>query len=211
MKKGLFIVIEGTDGTGKSTHARLLTEYLQAKGFDTVLTQEPTKGPIGQAIRTVLSGETKVSPTALALMFTADRADHVDSVIKPALEDGKAVISDRYFYSTIAYQSAQGVDEKWLAQLNSFAPEPDVVIVLEVPADQALSRINDRKKEVFESIDFQRKVQNNLLKIAEERVKLTNRGKAWKVISNSGSQEEVQRRIREFVNLSIPKPPPGRL
>ncbi len=202
--KGAFIVIEGADGTGKSTQVRLLAEYLRVRGLDVVTTQEPTRGHIGQFIRQVLSGEEKVSPNTLALLFTADRSEHVDKVVRPALEAGKAVISDRYYYSTVAYQSAQGVSPKWLSELNSFAPEPDLVIVLEVDYAIANQRLSGRAKEVFEVEDFQRKVQDALLDIARGgHLRLSRPGKSWKVIDASLGIDEVQKRIRDVVDLHL--------
>ncbi len=204
MKKGKFIVLEGADGSGKSTHARLLSEHLKGCGMGVVVTQEPTKGFIGQAIRMILSGKIKVSPETLTLLFTADRAEHVDKVIKPALEEGKVVISDRYYYSTVAYQSVQGVNEQWISQLNSFVPDPDLVIVLEVASEKALARMSHREKEVFEVLNFQKKVQQKLLNLAYgERNKLSKPGKIWKVFSNAGRVKEVQSKIREFTDAHL--------
>jgi dTMP kinase len=202
MKKGRFIVIEGADGTGKSTHAKLLGNYLKEKGHEVVNTAEPTQGFIGQAIRMVLSGKIEVSPTTLTLLFTADRAEHVEKVIKPALDEGKVVICERYFYSTIAYQSVQGINPQWISQVNSFAPEPDLVVLLEVNPEDALSRMN-RDKEVFEVLDFQKQVQQRLLDFAYKRGTLAKPGRAWKVVSTSEEQEKVQERIREVVETHL--------
>jgi dTMP kinase len=201
MKKGFFIVLEGADGSGKSTHARLLAEYLESKGRDVVVTQEPTKGFIGQAIRRALSGKMEVSPKTLALFFTADRCEHVEQVIRPALAAGKAVITDRYYYSTIAYQAVQGVSPKWVSELNSFVPEPDLVLILKIDTDKALSRISAREKEVFEVRDFQEKVQKNLLDLASgEHKNLSKPGKSWRVVDSNGRPEDVQKKIREAVD-----------
>ncbi len=200
MKKGSFIVIEGADGSGKSTHAKLLADHLREEGHRAVLTQEPTHGFIGQAIRMVLAGKIRVSPETLTLLFTADRAEHVDKVIRPALEKGKVVISDRYYYSTVAYQSVQGIGDQWISQMNSFVPEPNLVIVLEVASEKALARMSHREKEVFEVLNFQKKVQQKLLSLAYgERSKLSKPGKAWKVISNADEVGQVQERVREAV------------
>lgn len=204
MAKGKLIVLEGADGTGKSTHARLLSEHLLARGYNTVVTEEPTKGEIGGFIRSVLSGKKKVSPEALALLFTADRAEHIENVIKPAIESGKIVITDRYYYSTVAYQSVQGLSQKWLSEINSFAIEPDIVIALEIESKEALSRMNRETKEVFEYLDFQEKVQKELLGMAKAAGKgLSKPGKAWAVISTSAPREEVHKRIAGFVDSKL--------
>ncbi len=204
IRTGKLIVLEGADGSGKSTHAGLLAEYLEKRGYKVVLTQEPTNGFIGQAIRMILSGRIKVSPETLTLLFTADRAEHVDKVIRPALENGGIVISDRYYYSTIAYQSVQGVSDNWISQMNSFVPEPDLVIVLEVASEKALARMSHKEKEVFEVLNFQKKVQKKLLSLAYgERTKLSKPGRIWKVISNAGRVEHVQKRIQEVVDTHL--------
>lgn len=204
MQKGKFIVIEGADACGKSTHAKLLAEYLKKKGDDVVTTQEPTKGLIGHTIRTILSGEVKVSPAALTLLFTADRAEHVDNLLKPALEAGKTIISDRYYYSTVAYQSVQGVDEHWISDLNSFVPEPDLVIILEIKSEEAMARISDRRKEVFEVLHFQKKVQEKLMNMARSSgMGLSKPGKVWEIVINSDGVDEVQEKIRAVVDKHL--------
>ena len=204
MPKGTFIVFEGADGCGKSTHARMLAEHLKSKGLDVVLTQEPTRGVIGRLIRAVLAGKEKVSPQALALLFTADRAEHVDRVLKPAIDGGKVVISDRYYYSTVAYQSLQGVSPQWVSQLNAFAPEPDLVIVLEVESGEALSRKGESPLEVFENLGFQERVQKALLDLAYGgHAKLSKPGKAWKVLKNTEDAAVVQARIRELADALV--------
>lgn len=200
MEKGTFIVIEGPDACGKSTHARLLGEHLESKGRDTIVTQEPTKGPIGQVVREVLSGRLKVSPETLTLLFTADRAEHVENLIEPALRQGKTVVTDRYYYSTVVYQSLQGVDKEWISQLNAFVPEPDLVVVLEVASKEALNRMEGRTREVFEVVRFQKRVQKALLKLAHGgSAELSRPGRAWEVVSSSGEVGKVQARIRKAV------------
>lgn len=204
MEKGRFIVLEGADGSGKSTHMQLLADYLRENGLDAVTTEEPTKGFIGQAIRMILSGKINVSPTTLTLLFTADRAEHVENVIKPALEEGKTVICDRYYYSTVAYQSVQGVSQQWISQLNSQFPEPDLVLVLRIDSEAALSRMGNRAREVFEVLDFQEKVQQSLLDLAYGgRSNLSKPGKVWKVVSTADEKEKVQEKIREVVDNNL--------
>lgn len=207
MKKGFFIVIEGADGTGKSTQAALLGEFLKRRDFDVVVTREPTDGLIGQMIRKVLAGELKVSPRALALLFTADRAEHVENVIQPALDQGKVVISDRYYYSTVVYQSAQGVEREWLSQMNSFVPEPDLVIVLDFPPADAADRIKDRQKEVFEVLKIQERIYEKFRKeVYKLHRSLKKPGKSWRVIYVMPKDDEqaVHRKIRtEVVNSKL--------
>ncbi|MBD3388883.1 MAG: dTMP kinase [Candidatus Altiarchaeales archaeon] len=181
----MFIVLEGGDGSGKSTHSRMLAEWLKEQGRKVHLTAEPTPGRIGQFIREILSGEVEVSPRTLALLFTADRAEHVRE-IEEALSEGNTVVCDRYYHSTIAYQSAQGVSREWLIELNSFAPEPDLVVFLDVEARRGALRTSTG--EVFEKKEF-------LEKIREEYMKF----KGLKVIDTSRPKEKVQEDIRKVV------------
>jgi dTMP kinase len=201
MQKGLFIVLEGADGSGKSTHVRLLKDYLQKKGHNIVLTAEPTEGSIGRQIRDVLSGKKQASPEKLTLMFTADRAEHIEKVINPGLQSGKTVICDRFYYSTIAYQSAQGVSEHWISEINSFVPDPDLVILIDVPPEEAVARMKHKEKEVFEVLDFQKKVHDKLISLAKGGNKeLSKPGKSWVILSNLGDVGEVQDKIRQLVD-----------
>lgn len=170
MRKGNFIAFEGVDGSGKSTHAKLLAAYLKGKGHEVVLTAEPTKGFLGQIIRMVLASKLEVSPRTFALLFTADRSEHIDKIIQPNLDAGKIVITERYYYSTLAYQSSQGLNFNWLVDINKFAIDPDLVIMLEIDPDDALARIK-RDKDIFEVQEFQHDVQKELIEFAYKRYK----------------------------------------
>lgn len=159
MSEGRFIVIEGPDGAGTTTHSKLLADSLRAKGHDVLLTAEPTSGPIGTFTRSQLSAKSIPSPAALQLLFCADRAAHVQLEIAPALAAGKTVISDRYALSTLVYGEALGLDPNWLARINEAFPRPDVHIVALPGLETALRRIAQRSsKDVFERDAFQRKV-----------------------------------------------------
>ena len=174
---GMFIVIEGIDGAGKSTQAKLLAEWFEEKGHEVVLTKEPTDTAFGKLIRKlVLTGGkegiidgARISHEAEALLFAADRAEHVAKLIKPSIEAGKIVISDRYFYSSLAYQWARGLDLEWLIDLNRFAVRPDLVILLDLPVKESMKRINGRSiKSEFDRIaELQKRVRENYLKLAE--------------------------------------------
>jgi dTMP kinase len=185
----MFIVFEGCDGCGKSTHARLLADWLRQKGRDVLLTAEPTEGRIGQLIREILSGKIEVDPRTLALLFTADRVEHVKE-IRHALETGKDVISDRYYYSTVAYQAAQGVDRKWLLEMNVFALRPDLVLFLDIEPAEAERRAGSG--EIFEKKDFLRKVRTEYGKF-----------RTLKVVDSSRLKEQVQEEIRQLVGKVI--------
>ncbi len=163
-RQGLLIVFEGIDGTGKSTQVHLLAEALERRGYDVVTTREPTSGKYGQKIRTLFSSRNTVSPEEELRLFLEDRREHVDQVINPALARGKIVITDRYYFSTAAYQGAAGHDvETILAANEKFAPEPDLVLLLLLSPSESISRIENNRKETLN--DFEQEAE--LRKVAE--------------------------------------------
>src|SRR3989338_936072 len=184
------IVLEGPDGAGTTKHSALLAERLRAQGRDVVLTAEPTDGPIGESIRSILKSTVGVpipSPAALQLLFCADRADHVARVIQPALTAGKTVITDRYVLSTIVYGAAQGLDPEWLRAINSAFPKPDVTFLLLPPYEVCAERVSRRAtKDQFEVDAFQRKVYAEYEQARTPEVI---------VIDTSGGVEEVATQI----------------
>ncbi|MHB8069807.1 MAG: dTMP kinase [Desulfobaccales bacterium] len=143
MRRGFLLALEGVDGSGKSTQARLLAVSLLQQGREVVLTQEPGSGPVGQKLRRYLQGADRhLAPQEELDLFLADRREHVEQVIKPALAAGQIVITDRYYYSSVAYQGALGLDPTWiLAENETFAPRPDLVFILVLPVSQALARL----------------------------------------------------------------------
>lgn len=172
-RRGLFIVVEGIDGAGSTTHSKRLAKALRRLGHDTRLTCEPTTGPIGALIRQVLqrrlfvpdeNGPRAFAWSTMALLFAADRLDHLDSFIVPALREGATVISDRYDVSSLAYQSvtAPGGAEvvPWIREVNARALRPDVTLVIDVPAEVAAERRGSRGggEELFESMEIQRRL-----------------------------------------------------
>lgn len=182
----MFIVLEGIDGAGKSTQAKMLAKWFENKGYEVVLTKEPTDTAFGKLIRRlVLTGGkegiidgARISKEAEALLFAADRAEHVKKLIEPSLKAGKVVISDRYFYSSLAYQWARGLDLEWLINLNAFAPRADLVILLDLPVKESIKRINGRsiRSEFDKIVELQKKVRENYLKLAEkfEEIRIIN-------------------------------------
>ena len=166
-KKGVFICIEGLDASGKTTHAHRLVRNLRRKGFDALYTTEPSRGEIGRFIRTfILQRKRRVPSVVEALLFAVDRVDHVEKEIKPMLENGKIVVSDRYVYSTLAYQGAAGLDIKWIGEINRLALSPDLAIYIDVPPEVVVKRIR-RKKSVMERLDTQRRVREVYMKFVE--------------------------------------------
>ena len=167
-KRGVFICIEGIDASGKTTHARRLVENLRSKAFDAVYTTEPTSGEIGKIIRTnILQSQERVPSVIEALLFAVDRIEHVENMVKPALQEGKIVISDRYVYSSLAYQGAAGLDLKWIEEINKFAIPPDLAIYIDIPAEVVFERLR-REKSVMENFQTQCKVREIYLKLVED-------------------------------------------
>jgi len=167
-KKGLFICVEGLDASGKTTHAHRLVRNLRRKGFDVVYTTEPSRGEIGKFIRAyILQRKRRVPSVVEALLFAVDRVDHVEKEIKPALEGGKIVVSDRYVYSSLAYQGAAGLDLKWIEGINRLALPPDLAIYIDVPPEVVVKRIR-REKSVMERLETQRRVREVYMKFVEK-------------------------------------------
>ena len=188
----MFIVFEGIDGSGTTTQVQILTDFLRGKNVPILQTAEPTNGVIGKFIRKALSGESKISPRALQILFFADREEHLQTKILPALQKGQVVISDRYLLSTLAYASLikmnlspdkgelRGIA---LNQQNSSLFEdiakhflkPDITIFIDIPEKTALERIEKRgeQKEIFEKKELLEKISDsyrkNMQKIPEER------------------------------------------
>ncbi|MGQ9461227.1 MAG: dTMP kinase [Candidatus Bathyarchaeaceae archaeon] len=166
-KKGVFICIEGLDASGKTTHARRLVRNLRRRGFDALYTTEPSQGEIGSFIRKyVLQRKRRMPSVVEALLFAVDRVDHMEKEIKPALEEGKFVVSDRYVYSSLAYQGAAGLDLKWIEETNRWALPPDLAIYIDVPPEVVVKRMK-RKKSVMENLETQRRVRNVYMKFVE--------------------------------------------
>lgn len=158
---GLFIVFEGIDGTGKSTQVHLLAEKLQQLGYAVVITREPTDGPFGQKIRELFVDRKSVSQEEELELFIADRDQHVQEVITPALSDGCVVVCDRYYLSTVAYQGANGMDPEFIMEKNNKFPVPDLAIILEIEPAQGIDRIQNQRNEdpnTFEEESNLRKV-----------------------------------------------------
>ena len=169
VKRGVFICIEGIDASGKSTQARWLVRNLRRRGFDAIYTTEPSKGEVGSFIRRyVLQRKRRVPAVVEALLFAVDRVDHVESKIEPALESGKIVVSDRYVYSSLAYQGAAGLDIGWITQINRMALPPDLAIYIDVPPEVVVKRMR-RRRSVMETLENQRRVREVYMKFVRER------------------------------------------
>jgi dTMP kinase len=161
MGDAAFLVIEGLDGAGTTTQVRLLADALRAAGRSVAETREPSDGPIGVQIRQALrrrltrSDGERLAPETIALLFAADRIDHLVDEVEPALERGRVVVSDRYVHSSIAYQGAEN-DVDWVVSINARARVADLVIHLDTPVEECLVRIRSRggEAELFEHRSF---------------------------------------------------------
>lgn len=182
MIEGLFIVLEGVDGAGTTTHTGLLARALRKKGLPVHTTREPSDGPVGVLIRQILTGRVVVpgitgnrpsSWSTMALLFAADRLDHLEATIHPNLMDGVTVISDRYDYSSVAYQSITGGGDaetvRWIREINRHARRPDLTIVLDVDPSEAARRRQERSvgREIYDDIELQRQLAEFYRRIDE--------------------------------------------
>jgi dTMP kinase len=170
MIEGLFIVLEGVDGAGTTTHTGLLARALRNKGLPIHTTREPSDGPVGMLIRQILTGRVVVpgisgnrpsSWSTMALLFAADRLDHLEASVHPNLMDGVTVLSDRYDFSSVAYQSVTGGAEpetvQWVREINRHARRPDLTIVLDVDPAEAARRRSERSagREIYDDLELQ--------------------------------------------------------
>ena len=166
--KGIFICIEGLDGSGKTTHAHRLVRNLQMKGFNAIYTTEPSRGDLGKFIRgTILEQKKRVPKVIEAVLFAVDRVEHFEKDVKPALAQGKVVVSDRCIYSSLAYQGAAGLDLDWIEEINNFALPSDLAFYISVPPEVVVNRIR-RKKSVMERLETQRKVEKVYMKFVDD-------------------------------------------
>lgn len=188
---GAFIVIEGIDGTGKSTVCRRAAAELTADGLDVEVTAEPTHEGIGALIRSGAAGP--VSQRAESLLFAADRCEHTDRILR-AVEEGRVVICDRYYPSTVAYQSAalegDSADREWLMDVcRPFIGVPDAVILLDMDPEASMARVGARGAEgsKFEDVRFLCQVRAEYLRLAEER--------GFAVVDASRPEDDVARDV----------------
>ena len=181
MTRGLFITFEGADGCGKTTQINLLKEYLSDNGYDVFVTREPGAKGLGERLRDILLNyDGEVSDKCESFLFLADRAQHIDTIVKPALEQGKIILCDRHTDSTVAYQGyGRGLDIEQINMLNNIATnglKPDLTFVFDVDIQTSMSRVVGEKDRMESSgNDFFNKVRNGYLEIAKcepQRVKV---------------------------------------
>jgi dTMP kinase len=164
--RGIFICVEGLDGCGKTTQAKLLVKRLK-KTREAIYTAEPSKGEIGKLVKKCyLHTEKRGSVTVEALLFAADRLEHLKNEVLPALDKGKTVVSDRYVFSSLAYQGAAGLDLNWIEKINEQAVRPDLAIFIDVEPETVIHRLK-RKRSVMENLQTQLRVRDVYLKYVE--------------------------------------------
>ena len=202
---GKFIVFEGLDGSGKSTQARALVEYLQKQNYQAYAASEPTGSSIGLLVRDRLAKKWTISSECLELLFAADRGNHLDKEIEPRLKKGVTVVCDRYFLSSLAYGSLEN-EFDWIKDLNSKFIMPDFVIYLEVSPVECVRRIKKERHAagLYEKLDILGKVAQNykkaFLKLSPADLKVV-------VIKGEGEQHEVADRIVAAIGELIIKKP----
>ncbi|NOX71523.1 MAG: dTMP kinase [Candidatus Micrarchaeota archaeon] len=169
--KGKFIVFEGIDKSGKTTQAKMLCDHLKSKGIDCVFCSEPTyENPIGLLIRDWLNGKIEIeSGEAITLLYSADRYEDLKSQALPALESGKTVVMDRYYYSTLAYEnSLYGIDKEWIKKIHEFVRKPDIVIFIDIPPEVSIERAGNNADR-HEKLGKMEKVRKAYLELAKEK------------------------------------------
>ena len=195
--KGTFVCIEGLDGCGKTTQTKLLVEKLQ-RSYNAMYTAEPSDGKIGAFIRkSILYGEKRSTSLAEALLFAADRVEHVENEVLPALRQGKLVVSDRYVYSSLAYQGAAGLSLEWIQSINQYALRPELAIFIDVDPRAVMQRLKPVKS-VMENLGTQQRVRQIYLKFVEKGdLSRINGNKPKHLVA-----EELQRVVLKFLNAS---------
>ncbi len=196
--QGKFIVFEGIDKSGKHTQAKMLLEHLKAKGVTAIYTEEPTPdNPAGRLIKDWLAGKFELkSGEAITLLYTADRYEHLKNVILPALAEGKVVVCDRYYYSTIAYESAIfGVQQEWIKKLHEEVRKPDVTIFIDIDPEVSLARKRARPDDRLEKAEFLEKVRDTYKRMAKEE--------GFFVINGDRTKEDIAGEIKRIVDRSI--------
>jgi dTMP kinase len=209
MADGFFLALEGGEGVGKSTQARMLADWLRAKGHEVVSTFEPGGTPVGQRLRTELLGVrgdgAALSPRAEALLFAADRAEHVATVIRPALARGAVVVSDRFVDSSIAYQGAgRELEPGDVARISRWATDglrPDLTVLLDLPPEVALQRLDIPDRLESESIDFHHRVRSHFLSLAAASTA------SYVVIDATLAPEQIAAQLQERLAPMLPLSP----
>lgn len=192
----MFITFEGIDGSGKTTQVELLKKWLNNKGIRVKVTEEPTKNlETSQVLQEHLKNP-DTEQWVDAILFAADRALHIERVIMPSLMKGLTVICDRYIHSSIAYQTAMGLNKEWVINLNKCFPKPNLTIYLDAPVKTAINRVNNRNKskDKYEMKEVLKKVRDEYLLLKSKRFIIINGDKSIKEV-----HEDIKGVVNDFV------------
>ena len=204
IKGGYFIVFEGIDGSGKTTVLNRCFDYLTSKGYSVIKLYEPTNGTFGKKIREIsFKNRNDLDIEEELSLFVEDRKENIERNIKPALAQNKIILLDRYYYSTIAYQSASGIDKNHIYKLHrQFIIEPDLVLIFDLNPETSISRImknREGKANDFEKLDYLRKVRNNYLEFKNKNVYNINAHENIESVFQK-SLEIINNRIKKEIN-----------
>jgi dTMP kinase len=180
----VLVNLEGIDGCGKSTQSKLLREKVEEEGEKVIILKEPTKRPHGQKLWDVLHGKRKATNEEILELFVLDRIQHVEEKIQPALDDGTVILMDRYYYSSMAYQVAGGIDVEEIREKHVFAPKPDVVLIFDLPVSVALERVKGHS----DADEFEK--EEHLEKVREAYLDLEN-DPLVRIVDATGTPEEI--------------------
>ena len=189
----VLVNLEGIDGCGKSTQSKLLLEKLEGEGEKVIILKEPTKRPHGQKLWDMLHGKRKATNEEILELFVLDRKQHVEEKIEPALDSGAVVLMDRYYYSSMAYQVAGGIDVEEIREKHEFAPKPDVVLIFDLPVSVALERVKGHS----DADEFEK--EEHLEKVREAYLNLEN-DPLVRIVDATGTPEEIFGNVWKLVS-----------
>ena len=189
----MLINLEGIDGCGKSTQTKLLQKKLEELGETTVVLKEPTNGPHGQKLWDVLHGKRKATNEEILEFFILDRKQHVNEKVQPALDDSTIVLMDRYYYSSMAYQVAGGLDVEDIRNKHNFAPDPDIVLIFDLPVSTALERVRGHSEaDEFEKEEHLEKVREAYLNLESDPL--------VRIVDSTRTPEEIFEEVWRLVS-----------
>jgi len=197
--KLVFITMEGVEGSGKSVQAKLLTDWLGKNGFNPLLTVEPGGTPFGKTIRELLLNGSNIDPITELFLYLSDRKEHIIKVILPAMEEGKIVVSDRYYDSTFAYQGGgRDIDKLWIGSLMNYVVRnviPDITFLIDISPEISLSRIKGKDRIEKEEMAFHKRVRETYLERAREfpdRIRVINGAKTIREV-----QDDIRNQLKK--------------
>lgn len=201
MNKGLFITFEGADGCGKTTQLKLLKTYLENNGYDVVVTREPGGKGLGEKFREILLNyDGVVSDRCETFLFLADRAQNIDTIVKPAVASGKIVLCDRHIDSSVAYQGyGRGLDIQQIKELNTLATGgnlPDLTLIFDIDIETSMQRVGNEKDRMESSgMEFFNRVRNGYLQLAKQEPERI------KVVEAKGSIDEIHAKVLDIFKI----------